>query len=56
MPPSTKLAIADTWVGTSTSNTVPARSPTWMVRVARLFEPTAATLRTDPKTWIRVVR
>ena len=48
-PPSTKLAIADTWVGTCTSNTVPARSPAWMVRVVRLFEPTAATLRHGPE-------
>ena len=50
MPPSTYLAMALTWVGTSTSNTVPARSPPWMVRVARLVEPTAATVSTEPKT------
>ena len=34
----------------------PARSPAWIVRVARLGEPTAATLCTDPNRWTRAVR
>ncbi|MNR48321.1 hypothetical protein D3C85_1675470 [compost metagenome] len=54
-PPS-NCAIAETWVGTSTANSSPALGPEPMMRVALAEEPTAATLRTEPKVWIRAVR
>ena len=54
-PPPANCAMADTWVGTSTGNSVPSRSPTWTVRVARSFDPTAATVATGPKMWTSVV-
>ena len=37
-----ELGDAGNGVGTSTGNSVPRRSPTWTVRVARPLEPTAA--------------
>ena len=55
-PPPSNWAIALTWVGTSTGNSVSSRSPTRTVRVARPCDPTAATVATEPKTWTRVVR
>ena len=48
--------MAPTWVGTATGNSLPARSPTWMVRVTRRLLPTAATLANGPKTWTSAVR
>ena len=54
-PPPANCAMADTWVGTSTGNSVPSRSPTWTVRVARSLDPTAATVATGPKMWTSVV-
>ena len=54
--PLANLAIALMWVGTSTGNSVPMRSPTLTVRVAWPFEPTAATVSNGPKMWTSVVR
>ena len=40
---------AETWVGTSTRNSVPARGPLAMTLVSRLRRPTAATCSAGPK-------
>ena len=55
-PPPANWAIALTWVGTSTGNSVPTRSPTCTLRVARPFEPKAATAANGPKMCTSVVR
>src|SRR5690625_5133628 len=54
--PDSNCNSAPTWVGTSTSNVVPARGPEPMVRVRRAVEPEAATCPTAPKVCTSVVR
>jgi hypothetical protein len=54
--PFSNCAIADTWVGTSTVNSSPAFGPEPMTRISLDLEPTAATLRMEPKVCTRAVR
>ncbi len=55
-PPPANSSSAETWVGTVTSNSVPARGPEPIVRRSREREPTALTRRTGPRAATRAVR